>query len=127
SSAGGSLHENAWAACNFPPARNALCKLKASSMVMVLRPTMELSHAGPRTKDTPRLHGKPGTLPGAGSSDLVRLHRAHPTKNKVQNISIGPLAANARSTILGCRRMTMRMAASNQKARLKQRNRSANS
>ena len=28
---------------------------------------MELSHAGPMTKDKPRVHGKPGTLPGVGS------------------------------------------------------------
>ncbi len=34
---------------------------------------MELSHAGPMTKDNSRLPGKPEALPGVGCSDLVRL------------------------------------------------------
>jgi hypothetical protein len=45
-----------------------------------LRRTMELNHAGPPRWDNPRLPGKPETLPGVGSSDLVR-RRAHSVSN----------------------------------------------
>ena len=38
---------------------------------------MELSHAGPKTGDYPRLPGKPQALPGVGSSDLVRQSNTH--------------------------------------------------
>jgi len=41
------------------------------------RRTPELSHAGPRTQADPRLPGKPGALPGVGSSDLVRQSNTH--------------------------------------------------
>ena len=41
-------------------------------VVMLRVPPNELSHAAPMTQDNPWLHGKPGALPGVGSSHLVR-------------------------------------------------------
>ena len=39
-------------------------------VVMLRVPPNELSHAAPMTQDNPWLHGKPGALPGVGSSDF---------------------------------------------------------
>ena len=38
---------------------------------------MELSHARPVAENNPRPLGKPETLPGVGSSDLVRRPKDH--------------------------------------------------
>jgi len=56
---------------------------------------MELSHAGPMTKDNPGLQGKPVALPGVGSSDLVRQSKVHRLK-----ISDPTLSENAVTSAL---------------------------
>src|SRR5438093_13459491 len=60
---------------------------KRVSLRSHIRPTSELSHAGPRTQAYPQLRGKAEALPGVGCSDLVRQSKVHQFKNLRPSLS----------------------------------------